>query len=130
MIAVTLISLLSASITPLNTEVRLSIPPTAILSLIFLQKIYQDWLPELPYITFLDTIYNLCYLANLILFGLYLWGSNTLSRAPKDQRFSVAEQIAKYDSRVQRWLMLAFILAIPGNWFGIGLVERLVTHSA
>lgn len=74
--------LLSASL----WDIRLGIPPTALLTLIFLQQSYRDKLPQLPYATYLDMIYNSCYLVNLIMFGLFLWGSNRLYYAADSEK--------------------------------------------
>lgn len=75
LITVMAIILLSTLIPLKGWEVRLAIPPTVILTLIFLQQAYQANLPDLPYITFLDCLYNMSYLSALMIFGLYLWGS-------------------------------------------------------
>ena len=100
-------------------DVRLGIPPMALLTLIFLQQGYRDKLPELPYITFMDVIYNLCYFVNLILFALFLWGSNRLHLASEEERPDVVRSLDVIDRRFQLGLSLAIILLALVNWFVI-----------
>jgi hypothetical protein len=121
LIAVMALSLLSPSISATGWDVRVGIPPTALMSLIFLQQTYQTWLPELTYITFLDTIYNVCYVVNLILFGLFLWGTNTYSQSSDEERPLVVERIDKLDSFFQRALLLMIVITIGLNWRMMGI---------
>ncbi len=123
LIAVMALALLSPSISPTGWDVRVGIPPTALLSLIFLQQTYQNWIPELPYITFLDTIYNVCYATNLILFGLFLWGTNAYHLASEDDKPSVVERIDQIDSYFQKGLVVLIFLVIILNWriMGVGV---------
>ena len=100
-------------------DVRLGIPPMALLTLIFLQQGYRDKLPELPYITFMDVIYNLCYFVNLILFALFLWGSNRLHLASEEARPDVVRSLDAIDRRFQLGLALAIIVLALVNWFVI-----------
>lgn len=118
--AVMSLTLLSPSISATGWDIRVGIPPTALLSLIFLQQTYQNWIPELPYITFLDAVYNVCYIVNLILFGLFLWGTNSLSHCSEEERPLVIEKIHKLDSRFQKLLILLIIVACFLNWFMVG----------
>lgn len=117
LIAVMALSLISPSISATGWDVRVGIPPTALLSLIFLQQAYQSWLPELSYITFLDTVYNVCYLTNLILFGLFLWGTNTLKEASSEDRPAVVEHIEKVDRLFQKALLLMMAVMVSVNWY-------------
>lgn len=122
LMAVMALSLLSPSISATGWDVRVGIPPTALLSLIFLQQTYQTWIPELPYITFLDTVYNVCYMTNLILFGLFLWGTNTYSQCSDEERPAVVARIDKLDSYFQKGLLVVIIVAVSINWnlMGVG----------
>lgn len=121
LVAVMALSLLSPSISAIGWDVRVGIPPTALLSLIFLQQTYQNWLPELPYITFLDTIYNVCYIANLILFGLFLWGTNTYSQSTESERPAVIDRIDQWDARIQKLLLVMIAGMVTLNWFVMGI---------
>ena len=115
------LSLLSPSISATGWDVRVGIPPTAVLSLIFLQQTYQNWIPELPYITFLDTIYNVCYATNLILFGLFLWGTNAYNLASEQDKVSVVERIDRLDSYFQKGLVVFIMVVITINWHMMGM---------
>jgi hypothetical protein len=55
------------------TEFRLEIPIAVLLTLIFLQDGYRSELPNLPYLTFLDSIYVIAYLTSIVSFGLVLY---------------------------------------------------------
>jgi hypothetical protein len=95
-------------------DVRLGIPPTALLALIFLQQGYKNDLPDLPYATYMDMAYNICYLVNLVLFGLFLWSSNQLHRASAKDKPAIIAHITRVDARFQvgLTLMLAILLAV------------------
>lgn len=121
LVSVMVLSLLSPSIFAPGWEVRVGIPPTALLSLIFLQQTYENWIPELPYITFLDTIYNACYITNMILFGLFLWGSNAYNLASEEDKASVVARIDKLDSYFQKGLFVFIIFSITTNWYMMGV---------
>ena len=54
-------------------DVRVGIPATVLLTLVFLQQSYQSALPTLPYLSFLDEVYVVCYVVSLITFILSLW---------------------------------------------------------
>ena len=123
LLAVMVLALLSPSISATGWDVRVGIPPTALLSLIFLQQTYQNWIPELPYITFLDTIYNVCYATNMILFGLFLWGTNAYNLANEENKPSVIERIDQLDSYFQKGLLVFIILAITINWHMMGKTQ-------
>jgi hypothetical protein len=97
-------------------DVRLGIPPMALLALIFLQQGYKENLPELPYATYLDLVYNQCYVVNLTLFGLFLWGSNRLHQTSEKERPAVISQIDRVDHRFQVGLTLALGLLAAINW--------------
>lgn len=119
LITVMALTLFSPSLSVTGWDVRVSIPPTALLSLIFLQQGHQDQLPELSYLTYLDTIYNLCYLVNLILFGLFLWGSNEYHSATEAEREHITANIEVIDRRFQICLTVFVVFALLINWFSI-----------
>jgi len=100
-------------------DIRLGVPPTALLTLIFLQQIHMDKLPDLPYITFLDMIYNICYGIILILFVLFLWGSNRLDRASEADKPFIIEHIDAIDSRFQIILPISLLVMSVAAWLVI-----------
>jgi hypothetical protein len=100
-------------------EVRLGIPPMAFLTLIFLQQIHKDKLPGLPYITYMDIIYNICYFIILILFILFLWGSNRLDHANNEDKVAVINHINEIDDKVQIGLVVLLFISSLIAWLTI-----------
>lgn len=119
LVTVMTLTLFAPSLSATGWDVRVGIPPTALLSLIFLQQGYHDQLPDLSYLTYLDMIYNVCFLVNLVLFGLFLWGSNEYHSATPDEQEAVTASIAKIDRRFQIGLSLLVIFLLAANWFSI-----------
>ena len=115
------LTLFSPSLSCAAWDVRVGIPPTALLTLIFLQQGYREKLPELPYVTFLDTIYNICYLTNIILFGLFLWSSNEIHAGADQDRSALAARIERIDQRFQIGLSLFLLLGVALNWLAISM---------
>jgi hypothetical protein len=74
-------------------------------------------MPELPYITFLDTVYNLCYLANLVLFRLFLWGTNEYCAASEEDKPAVVARINRVDLYFQVGITAVIAFTIAANWF-------------
>ena len=60
-------------ITRVMTEFRIEIPVAVLLTLIFLQDGYRSDLPDLSYLTFMDSVYVIAYLASFVSFGLVLY---------------------------------------------------------
>jgi hypothetical protein len=54
-------------------DVRVGIPATVLLTLVFLQQSYKSGLPTLPYLTFLDEVYVVAFLLTLVAFVLSIW---------------------------------------------------------
>jgi hypothetical protein len=108
--------LFSPSLSSSLWDVRLGIPPTALLTLIFLQQSYKEKLPNLPYATFLDLIYTVCYFVNLILFALFLWASNRLHETTEKTRPRVITRIDALDRYVQIGLALLLVSMIAWHW--------------
>ncbi|MEY3786862.1 MAG: hypothetical protein RIQ94_3398 [Pseudomonadota bacterium] len=100
-------------------EIRLSIPPTALLTLVFLQINYRENLPVISYITFMDLIYNFCYLIIFMLFGLFLWGSNKVNLASEAEKTLVIEKIDLIDKRILLVTLLIAPVWILMNWISI-----------
>jgi hypothetical protein len=119
LVTVMTLTLFSPSLSSAAWDVRVGIPPMALLTLIFLQQGYREKLPELPYVTFLDTIYNACYLVNIILFGLFLWASNEIQGAKEQDQAAVSARLERIDWRFQIGLTLFMLIAIAANWLAI-----------
>lgn len=121
LITVMTLTLFSPSLSSFAWDVRVGIPPMALLTLIFLQQGYRATIPELPYVSFLDTVYNICYLTNIILFGLFLWSSNELHAASDEDAAAVRARIDRIDRRFQIGLTLFALLGTLANWIAISL---------
>ena len=48
-------------------EIKVATPPTVLLTLIFMQNTYHSQIPQLGYITWLDKLYLLAYLASILM---------------------------------------------------------------
>jgi len=79
------------------TDVRLAIPSTALLTMVFLQQSARAELPPLDYLTFLDKLYLFGFVASMVLFALFVWGTNAYSNAAPEQQTAVMARINKVD---------------------------------
>lgn len=75
------IALISPSLSGALGDVRLAIPTTILLTLIFLQIGYKADLPTLAYVTYLDWLYIYAYVASAALFILFCWSTNAHAAA-------------------------------------------------
>ena len=82
-------------------DVRLAIPSTALLSLVFLQQGYSASVPQTPYLSYLDKLYAVAYLICVGLFALFAWSSNLYELAPADQKAAVQARLDRIDQRFQ-----------------------------
>lgn len=111
------IVLLAPSLESSLGEMRLAIPSTAVLTLVFLQQTYKGELPSTPYLTYLDELYTYCYLVAVGLFILFLWSSNRMEKTPPAARDAVRLQLNRLDSHCQ-WGALAGLLSVAVlAWF-------------
>ncbi|MCP9820187.1 hypothetical protein KBZ18_11900 [Synechococcus sp. Cruz-9H2] len=115
---VMLIVLLAPSLDGELGEIRLAIPSTALLTLIFLQQAYKAEIPSLSYLTFLDSIYACSYVTSLLLFILFVWGSNVYSQAAEDSKAAAVVKIDRMDLIFQRVALIGFIITAIVAWYG------------
>jgi len=108
--------LLSPSVAGEMGDVRLAIPSTALLTLIFLQQSYHDELPPLPYLTFLDQLFAASYAVALGLFALFTWGTNAYSQAAPQDRQAVADRIDRTDLIFQTVALIFLALVATTAW--------------
>ncbi len=108
--------LLSPSVAGSLGDVRLAIPSTALLTLIFLQQSYHDELPPLPYLTFLDELFAVGYAIALGLFALFTWGTNTYANAEAKDKRTTARRIDRVDLIFQSISVLVFAGVALGSW--------------
>ena len=97
LIIVMSVVLLSPAVAGSLGDVRLAIPSTALLTLIFLQQAYHDDLPSLPYLTFLDQLFACSYLIAMGLFALFTWGTNVYTKAADDEKDAAMARIDRVD---------------------------------
>ena len=112
---VLLVVLISPYLEGSLADVRIAIPSTALLTLVFLQQGYRSELPPSPYLTYLDRLYAVSYLICVSLFVLFAWTSNIYQRTPPEQRESLVRQLDRYDRNFQILaLSLIAIVSIEG----------------
>ncbi|MFN9870828.1 MAG: hypothetical protein ACK55E_05235 [Cyanobacteriota bacterium] len=123
-LAVTLaVVILSPGLASNLWEVRLAIPTTVLLTLVFLQQGYKDQLPELPYLTYLDKIYAIAYLITLASFLLYLWGANQIAGAQaagtenSEPSPQLLAKLDRLDHAFQFWALVALLSLGTLAWF-------------
>jgi len=94
-------------------DVRLAIPTTALLTLIFLQQSYRADLPSLSYATFLDILYVYAYLVAIAFFLLFCWGSNYYHQASEGGELIAEQRIDRVDWRCQLAALISLALLAP-----------------
>lgn len=108
LLVVMLMVLVSPNLGASLWDVRIAIPSTALLTLVFLQQGYRQNLPLLPYLTFLDQIYAACYVVTFALFVLFVWASNKLNDAPESEREEMIAYLNRVDARYQ-WIFISLL---------------------
>lgn len=102
----------SASLPGSLGDVRLAIPTTALLTLIFLQQSYRADLPALSYSTFLDILYVYSYLVAIAFFLLFCWGSNYYHKASEGGELLAEHYINRIDLRFQLAALIILVLVV------------------
>ncbi|MFM7266296.1 MAG: hypothetical protein ACKOZW_12045 [Cyanobium sp.] len=116
LLIVMIVVVLAPSLEGSLDDIRLAIPSTALLTLVFLQQTYRSELPATPYPTFLDQLYAYSYLVAVGVFLLFVWSSNLLEDATDDTREAVKRQTNRVDGWFQKvalggglvWALLAW----------------------
>jgi len=99
-------------------DVRIAIPATAVLTLVFMQASYKATIPELPYLTFIDKIYVIAYVVCLACYGLFVWGGNRLEAAEGEEaRRSMVRLINRVDIRFQKITVISVLVASVLAWY-------------
>ena len=96
--------------------IRLPIPSTGLLTLIFLQQAYEADLPELDYLTFLDWIYACGYVIAIGTFLLFVWGTNYYQRTPKKGKEQALATINRADIIFQASAVVGTVVAGLMAW--------------
>ena len=114
---VTMIVIIAPSIESSLGDIRIAIPSTGLLTLIFLQQGYRDTLPALDYLTFLDWLYACAYVISLVIFVVFLWSTNVCHRAGHAQSEEVIKRVARVDLIAQISSISALIVVGMLAWF-------------
>ncbi|NCU90726.1 MAG: hypothetical protein EBV44_01995 [Synechococcaceae bacterium WB7_1B_046] len=113
LIIILLIVLISPYLESSLGDIRIAIPSTALLTLVFLQQGYVTNLPPSPYLTYLDRLYAVSYLICVSLFILFAWSSNVFERAPAELREKIVKRLDTYDRYFQLGaISLLFVISI------------------
>ena len=111
-------ALVSPSLPGSMGDVRLAIPTTILLTLIFLQIGAKADLPSLSYITYLDWLYIFAYAVSAALFGLFCWSTNLFVRVEAQGEGALALQ------RIKRFDRLFQVISIAGLLLFLALMLR------
>lgn len=99
--AVMVILLLAPNLEGNLNDLRLAIPSTALLTLVFLQEGAHAELPPLDYLTYLDKLYLFGYMVATAEFWLFVWSTNLISRAATAEQEGVMTRINRVDLTYQ-----------------------------
>ncbi len=100
------------------SDVRIALPPAALLTLVVMQQSYEVTIPPLSYLTFLDLIYMWCYAVTVSLFLLFISSSNQLASIDSDapdaaeRTGAIAARITRNDRRFQVGSLVATVLFV------------------
>jgi hypothetical protein len=97
-------------------DVRLAIPATALLTLIFTQQTYRDAIPSLSYVTFMDWLYAFAYLVSMSLFILFCWDTQRLATVSEEDQPATAARIDRIDTRFQVTAVAGLGLTVLLAW--------------
>ena len=106
-------------ITRVLTEFRVEIPIAVLLTLIFLQDGYRSELPNLPYLSFLDSVYAIAYLLSIVSFALVLYLESLKRRATLEQgdrRNLILNRIHIYEQSWPPISLLVMVLLSAASW--------------
>ncbi|MFN7898188.1 MAG: hypothetical protein ACK5N0_00790 [Synechococcaceae cyanobacterium] len=107
------IAIMSPSLPGSLGDVRLAIPTTILLTLIFLQIGYKTDLPAMDYVSYLDWLYIYAYFVSGVLFLLFCWSTNLHAKACNDNNEGKAiRSIRRVDMMVQSCAFVGLLLAL------------------
>ncbi len=109
--------LLSPSLAGSMGNLRLAIPSTALLTMVFLQQAYHERLPPMPYLTFLDKMFACSYIIALGLFILFTWGTNVYFKAPDGEKEAAMRRIDRVDVVFQFSSIIFLLVVAVVAWF-------------
>ena len=108
---------------PAQWEVRLAMPVTVMLSLVFMQQTQESVMPRLPYLTFLDEVYVVSYSITLGSFFLMLWGCRRYYNAIELEDLALkAKELERLDRSDDSWpfaVILAGLVSLIVCWYTV-----------
>lgn len=124
MVPLLIVMAMIAGATKLDTthyDVRLTLPVTVLLTLVFLQQTHDSDLPRLPYLTFLDEVYVIAYILTLGAFIMMLWACRRYYKAlqikdPLEQELEM-KRLDKSDDYWPTYVIGAGIISLTISWF-------------
>jgi len=117
LVIVMTIVIVAPSIEGVLGDVRLAIPPSALLTLVVMQDSYKNNFPAAPYLTYLDKLYVFSYVVCLAIFLLFLVGTNQLSRVSDQDRERAYARVNRLDTLVQLGAVTGFVVVASVGWF-------------
>jgi hypothetical protein len=108
--------LVSPSLPSSMGDVRLAIPATALLTLIFMQQTYRSEIPSLSYLTFMDWLYAFAYIVSMSLFILFCWDTYRYTVAAEPDQPATAARIDRIDTAFQRLAIFGLGLTVVFGW--------------
>ncbi len=109
-------------ITRVKSEYNLEIPLAVLLTLVFMQEGYRSGLPELPYLTYLDQIFVLCYIASLLSFALVLYTQDSrvrMKESNQETRLKIAKRLTLLEKSWPPVSLLVLLLSMAICWIAI-----------
>lgn len=108
---------------PAQWEVRLAMPVTVMLSLVFMQQTQESVMPRLPYLTFLDEVYVVSYAITLGSFLLMLWGCRRYYSALTLEDLALkTKELERLDRGDDTWpfaVILSGLIALIICWYTV-----------
>jgi hypothetical protein len=111
-LAVMVMLLLAPSLTGDLKDVRLAVPSTALLTFVFLRESSTSGLPPLDYLTYIDKLYIMGFVASTVLFCLFVWSSNLLSQVHPDQEAATIARINRVDRAYQFTVLGSMVILL------------------
>lgn len=99
-------------------DVRLTLPVTVLLTIVFMQQAHDANLPQLSYLTFLDEVYVISYILTLASFVMMLWACRRYYAVLKIEDCADRElELAKLDKADDYW---------PTYVIGSGMIALII----
>lgn len=113
---VMVLMLLAPNISCEMTSERLAIPPVVMLTVVFLQQSYREFLPNLNYLTAMDWLYALSTIVTVVFFVHFIRAANLVRAVHEEGRKALVRRL----DRLDLWLQMASLMA-----YGMVLIGAL-----